>query len=85
MANEVINLGTVFSGFDSGTDLQPKNTRTNNQGVKIEDIAGFIKNKNYCWCSCFRCNRQIWCLIHLTQKYISVKQQTLFVATAALT
>jgi len=43
MANEVINLDTVFSGFDSGTDLQPKNTRTNNQGVKINDIAGFVK------------------------------------------
>jgi len=45
MANEVINLGTVFSGFNSGTDLQPKNTRTNNQGVTINDIAGFIKIK----------------------------------------
>ena len=43
MANEVINLGTVFSGFNSGTDLQPKNTRTNNQGVTINDIAGFVK------------------------------------------
>ena len=43
MANEVINLGTVFSGFNSGTDLQPKNTRANNQGVKINDIAGFGK------------------------------------------
>jgi hypothetical protein len=43
MANEVINLGTVFSGFNSGTDLQPKNTRTNNQGVTINDIAGFGK------------------------------------------
>lgn len=43
MANEVINLNTVFSGFNSGTDLQPKNTRTNNQGVTINDIAGFIK------------------------------------------
>jgi len=43
MGNEVINLKTVFSGFNSGTDLQPKNTRTNNQGVKVEDIAGFIK------------------------------------------
>ena len=43
MANEVINLDTVFSGFNSGTDLQPKNTRTNNQGVKINDIAGFGK------------------------------------------
>ena len=43
MGNEVINLDTVFSGFNSGTDLQPKNTRTNNQGVKINDIAGFIK------------------------------------------
>ena len=43
MGNEVINLETVFSGFNSGTDLQPKNTRTNNQGVKVEDIAGFIK------------------------------------------
>ena len=43
MANEVINLNTVFSGFNSGTDLQPENTRTNNQGVKINDIAGFIK------------------------------------------
>ena len=40
---ETVNLNTVFSGFDSGTDLQPKNTRTNNQGVKINDIAGFIK------------------------------------------
>ena len=43
MANEVINLNTVFSGFNSGTDLQPKNTRTNNQGVTINDIAGFVK------------------------------------------
>ena len=43
MANEKINLGTVFSGFNSGTDLQPKNTRTNNQGVTISDIAGFVK------------------------------------------
>ena len=43
MTNEVINLKTVFSGFDSGTDLQPKNTRTNNKGVKVEDIAGFMK------------------------------------------
>ena len=43
MTNEVINLETVFSGFNSGTDLQPKNTRTNNQGVKVEDIAGFMK------------------------------------------
>ena len=36
MANEVINLDTVFSGFNSGTDLQPKNNknkqpRCNNQ------------------------------------------------------
>ena len=44
MANEVINLDTVFSGFNSGTDLQPKNTRTNNQGVTINDIAGFGQN-----------------------------------------
>ena len=43
MGNEVIKLDTVFSGFNSGTDLQPKNTRTNNQGVKINDIAGFVK------------------------------------------
>ena len=43
MANEVINLGTVFSGFNSGTDLQPANSRTNNQGVTISDIAGFVK------------------------------------------
>jgi hypothetical protein len=43
MANEVINLNTVFSGFNSGTDLQPKNTRTNNQGVTINEIAGFMK------------------------------------------
>lgn len=43
MGNEVINLDTVFSGFNSGTDLQPKNTRTNNQGVKISEIAGFMK------------------------------------------
>ena len=40
---ETVNLNTVFSGFDSGTDLDPKNTRTNNQGVTINDIAGFIK------------------------------------------
>ena len=25
---ETVNLNTVFSGFDSGTDLNPKNTRT---------------------------------------------------------
>ena len=43
MTNEVINLDTVFSGFNSGTDLKPKNTRTNNQPVKINDMAGFIK------------------------------------------
>jgi hypothetical protein len=43
MANEVINLTTVFSGFNSGTDLQPANSRTNNQGVTINDIAGFVK------------------------------------------
>jgi hypothetical protein len=43
MGQEVINLNTVFSGFDSGTDLQPKNARTNNQGVKINDIAGFVQ------------------------------------------
>ena len=43
MANEEISLDTVFSGFNKGTDLQPKNTRANNQGVKINDIAGFIK------------------------------------------
>ena len=40
---ETVNLNTVFSGFDSGTDLNPKNTRTNNQGVTINEIAGFIK------------------------------------------
>ena len=49
MANEVINLDTVFSGFNSGTDLQPKNTRTNNQGVKISEIAGFMKIKTTAW------------------------------------
>ena len=43
MGQEVINLNTVMSGFDSGTDLKPKNTRTNNQPVKINDMAGFIK------------------------------------------
>ena len=43
MANEVINIGTVFSGFNSGTNLQPANARTNNQGVTISDIAGFVK------------------------------------------
>ena len=43
MTNEVINLDTVFSGFNKGTDLQPKNARTNNQGVKINDIAGFTQ------------------------------------------
>src|SRR5210317_1395956 len=40
---ETVNLNTVFSGFDSGTDLNPKNTRTNNQGVTINEIAGFGK------------------------------------------
>lgn len=40
---ETVNLNTVFSGFDSGTDLDPKNTRTNNQGVTINEIAGFGK------------------------------------------
>ena len=40
---ETVNLNTVFSGFDSGTDLDPKNTRANNQGVTINEIAGFIK------------------------------------------
>ena len=40
---ETVNLNTVFSGFDSGTDLDPKNTRTNNQGVTINEIAGFAK------------------------------------------
>ena len=40
---ETVNLNTVFSGFDSGTDLNPKNTRANNQGVTINEIAGFIK------------------------------------------
>jgi len=40
---EKVNLNTVFSGFDSGTDLNPKNTRANNQGVTINEIAGFIK------------------------------------------
>lgn len=43
MANETINLATAFSGFNSGTDLQPRNTRTNNQAVTINDIAGFIQ------------------------------------------
>jgi hypothetical protein len=43
MGQEVINLNTVFSGFNNGTDLQPKNSRTNNQGVTIENIAGFCK------------------------------------------
>ena len=47
MTNQVINLDTVFSGFDSGTDLQPKNTRTNNQGVKINDIAGFLQHREF--------------------------------------
>lgn len=40
---ETVNLNTVFSGFDNGTDLDPKNTRTNNQGVTINEIAGFAK------------------------------------------
>jgi len=40
---ETVNLNTVFSGFDSGTDLNPKNTRTNNQGVTINEIAGFAQ------------------------------------------
>ena len=32
--------GNRFSALET---RQPKNTRTNNQGVKINDIAGFIK------------------------------------------
>jgi hypothetical protein len=43
MANEVINLSTAFSGFNSGTDLQPASSRQNSQGVTINDIAGFVK------------------------------------------
>ena len=42
MTAEVINLETVFSGFDKGTNLDPIGVRQNNQGVKVSEMAGFI-------------------------------------------
>jgi len=42
MTAEVINLETVFSGFDKGTNLDPVGVRQNNQGVKVSEVAGFI-------------------------------------------
>ena len=42
MGQEAINLTTVVSGFDSGTNLDPVGVRQNNQGVKVSEMAGFI-------------------------------------------
>ena len=42
MATEVINLKTVFSGFDNGTNLDPVGVRQNNQGVTLEEANAFI-------------------------------------------
>ena len=42
MATEVINLKTVFTGFDNGTNLDPVGVRQNNQGVTLEEANAFI-------------------------------------------
>ena len=42
MTAEVINLKTVFSGFDNGTNLNPVGVRQNNQGVTLEEANAFI-------------------------------------------
>ena len=43
MATEVINLKTVFSGFDNGTNLDPVGVRQNNQGVTLAEANAFIE------------------------------------------
>jgi len=42
MTAEVINLKTVFTGFDNGTNLDPVGVRQNNQGVTLEEANAFI-------------------------------------------
>jgi len=43
MATEVINLKTVFTGFDNGTNLDPIGVRQNNQGVTLAEANAFIE------------------------------------------
>ena len=42
MATQAINLTTVVSGFDSGTNLDPVGVRQNNQGVTLAEANGFV-------------------------------------------
>ena len=42
MGQEAINLTTVVSGFDSGTNLDPVGVRQNNQGVTLAEANGFV-------------------------------------------
>ena len=42
MGQEAINLTTVVSGFDSGTNLDPIGVRQNNQGVTLAEANGFV-------------------------------------------
>tara|TARA_R110002051_G_scaffold314675_1_gene392032 strand:+ start:328 stop:861 length:534 start_codon:yes stop_codon:yes gene_type:complete len=42
MGQEAINLTTVVSGFDSGTNLDPVGVRQNNQGVTLAEANAFI-------------------------------------------
>ena len=42
MTKQAINLTTVVSGFDSGTNLDPVGVRQNNQGVTLAEANGFV-------------------------------------------
>ena len=42
MTKQAINLTTVVSGFDSGTNLDPVGVRQNNQGVTLAEANAFI-------------------------------------------
>mgnify|MGYP003649008256 CR=1 FL=1 len=42
MGTQAINLTTVVSGFDSGTNLDPVGVRQNNQGVTLAEANAFI-------------------------------------------
>ena len=42
MTKQAINLTTVVSGFDSGTNLDPIGVRQNNQGVTLAEANGFV-------------------------------------------
>ena len=42
MTKQAINLTTVVSGFDSGTNLDPIGVRQNNQGVTLAEANAFI-------------------------------------------